>query len=293
MKKLYSLITITLYVKLSLAQIYTEQQTRHRFAQLNLGIDLQTSWGGQSAFLNRDRSVETLSLPALYSPRFIIGGTHFWGHADFYIAIPFSRSKYIQGQQEVKTTRSVETVFKYYPWRITHHKIRPYVGISIAPIHFQHFNQILHDPEGPELVTVKFPLLLGFTFNTGDHLIEIGGAWNYQANEDYYLSPRLKGEITLPQWYTSIGYKYMLDTTIGAEKDWESGRTKEVTDALAKEGKLNGLFIGAGMSAAFWLQQSEYNAEYRPYLAKYPISLLADFSAGYYFHETDVNLTKL
>ena len=51
----------------------------------------------------------------------------------------------------------------------------------------------------------------------------------------------------------------MLETTLSAEKNWESGRTKEVTDILAERGRLNGLYLGAGISSAFWLNESSFS----------------------------------
>lgn len=115
------------------AQVYTEKQTRHRFAQLNLGADLQASLGGSTFFVDRQGETNSLSLAPSYKPRFLIGGTHFGGHADFYIAIPLIKSPYKQNNQEVSYSSGVETVFKYYPWRIELGKLRPFVGVSFAP----------------------------------------------------------------------------------------------------------------------------------------------------------------
>lgn len=70
------------------AQVYTKKQTRHRFAQLNIGLGFQTNLGGSTKYLDARENVQTLILSNSYSPRFLIGGTHFWGHADFYIGIP-------------------------------------------------------------------------------------------------------------------------------------------------------------------------------------------------------------
>lgn len=70
------------------AQVYIEKQTRHRFAQLNLGFDGQASAGGSTFILNPPQYADELLFDPLFTPRFLIGGIHFWGHADFYLAIP-------------------------------------------------------------------------------------------------------------------------------------------------------------------------------------------------------------
>src|SRR5690606_18259490 len=97
-------------------------------------------------------------------------------------------------------------------------------------------------PSGPELNHTSFPLLGGLTFNSKNHLIELGIAWNYQNQQDYYISRTQIEKINTPPVYATLSYRYMLETTLSAEKNWESGKTKEVTDILAKRGGLNGFY---------------------------------------------------
>lgn len=276
--------------QLCYAQVYTEKQTRHRFAQLNLGIDFQSSFGGSTKYLDETGNTQSLNLTNSYSPRFLIGGTHFWGHADFYIAIPLFSSIVEKNNQEVIALRGVETVFKYYPLRIENNKIRPYIGTSLAPFYFEQRNNNVQYSNGPELNHTSFPLLGGLTFNSKNHLIELGFAWNYRNKQDYYISRTQIEKINTPPIYATFSYRIMLETTLSAEKDWESGRTKEVTDILAEKGRLNGLYVGVGMSSAFWLNQSSYNKATRPYISKYSTSIMPDFTLGYYLHKPDLNL---
>jgi len=284
---IFSLLLIT---QIGYAQVYVEKQTRHRFAQLTLGLDFQSSFGGSSKFVDASGKTSTLNLNNNYSPRFLIGGTHFWGHADFYIAIPLTTPSTVKESQEILAFRGVETVLKYYPFRIEHHKLGPYIGTSIAPFYFESKNNNFEYPSGPELNHTSFPLLGGITFNSKNHLIELGIAWNYDHRQNYYISPALAETIETPSIYTSLSYKYMLDTSIGAEKDWESGRTHEVTKILSERGDLNGFYVGAGISTAFWLRKSDYNTELRPFIEKYNTSLMPDFTLGYYVHDTDLNM---
>ena len=82
----------------------------------------------------------------------------------------------------------------------------------------------------------------------------------------------------------------MIETTLSAEKNWESGITEKVTKTLAERGALNGFYIGVGISSAFWLKESSYNNAIRPYINKYSPSILADFTLGYYLHKPDLNM---
>lgn len=272
------------------SQAYIEKQTRHRFAQLNLGIDIQSSIGGSTKYFDSQGNIQSLNLGNNFSPRFLIGGTHFWGHADFYIGIPLFSTTLKKDNQEVTALRGVETVFKYYPLRIENNKVRPYIGTSLAPFYFEQINNNFDYASGPELNNTSFPLLGGVTFNSKNHLVELGVTWNYANNQDYYISRTQLEKINTSPVYATLSYRYMLETTLSAEKDWESGRTKEVTDILAEKGRLNGFYLGAGISSAFWLRESSYNRNLKPYVGKYSTSIMPDFTLGYYLHKPDLNL---
>lgn len=290
MKNTLFVFLFVLSYNLSYSQVYTEKQTRHRFAQLNLGLDFQSSLGGSIKYLDGLGNLQSLNLSNSFSPRFLIGGTHFWGHADFYIGIPLFPTTLKKDNQEITALRGVETVFKYYPLRIEHNKVRPYIGTSLAPFYFEQRNNNLQYASGPELNHTNFPLLGGLTFNSKNHLIELGLAWNYQNQQDYFISRSQVERINTPPVYATLSYRYMLETTLSTEKNWESGRTNEVTDILAERGRLNGFYVGAGISSAFWLKQSGYNKSTRPYIGKYSTSLMPDFTLGYYFHKPDINV---
>jgi len=271
MKRILLIIQLTILLShLATAQVYTEKQTRHRFAQLTLGADYQ--------------------IGNLQRPRFLIGGTHFWGHADFYIAIPLAYPSFQEDNQTITYTSSVETVFKYYPWRIEWDKVRPFVGVGIAPFFYEQQNNTLEFGNGPELNHTAVPLYAGFTFNKKQHLIEFGIMWNYKNKQAYHISRNTAVDITTPPLYASVSYRYMLETTISAEKDWESGKTEKITKELAAKKQLNGIHIGVGFSSAFWIGASSYNESERPYLEKYGISLMPDFTLGYYWHQPDLGL---
>ena len=272
------------------AQVYTEKQTRHRFAQLNMGFDYQTHTQGSSIFLNRDGALTSFDLTQTHVPRFVIGGTHFWGHADFYIAIPLLYPQKEVFDQQTSFGSSIETVFKYYPWRIRANRVRPFVGVSISPYFFSQDNGLLEFGSGPALRHTSIPLLGGLTYNSGSHLIELGLTWNYSHEQSYFLDREQIVDIQTPPIYLNLSYRYMMETTLSAEKNWESGKTVQVTDKLASQGKLNSWFVGVGLSSAFWLGESSYNETNRPYMEPYGISLFPDFSLGYYLHKPDLNI---
>lgn len=285
-----TLILLILSSQIVISQAYINKQSRHRFAQLSMGVDVETNFGGIAKYLNENGEINTLDLPSTYTPRLLIGGTHFWGHADFYIAIPLLRTQFEENNQVIQYLRGVETVFKYYPWRIESDRIIPYLGFSIAPFYYEQSNNNIDYGNGPELNHTNFPLLGGITYNSGNHLFEFGVAWNYTNKQDYYINQTTKENIITPPVYMNFSYRYLLETTLSAEQDWESGRTKEITEKLATQNKLDGFYLGAGLSSAFWLGKNSYNENEKPYIESYTTSIMPDFTLGYYLHNTDLNI---
>lgn len=290
MTRILSIIILSIFGQTVFSQVYIEKQSRHRFAQLNLGLDIQSSFGGSTKFVDVNGNIKSTNIQSTLLPRFLIGGTHFWGHADFYIGIPLYSQTVKKENQEIISLRGVETVFKYYPLRIENNKMRPYIGVSIAPFNHEQQNNNFDYPSGPELNHTGFPLLAGMTFNSKQHLFEFGLAWNYQNQRDYYISRNQIEKINTPPIYATLSYRFILETSSSAEKDWESGRTEEITRKLADQGRLNGFYLGVGISAAFWLKESSYNDNNRPYIESYGTSIMPDFTVGYYSHKRDVNL---
>jgi hypothetical protein len=272
------------------AQVYIEKQTRHRFAQMHLGLDYQINIGGSTTFQNKFGQLENKDLQSLSNVRFLIGGTHFWGHADFYVAIPVYAQKMKENELEINLSTGVETVFKYYPWRIKHNKVRPFIGLALAPFNFQQINNNLEFPKGGYLDKAKLPISTGFTFNNNSHLLEVGLTYNYANKVEYYINKIQKTRIETPPLFATLSYRFMFETTLGAEKNWESGRTKKVTEKLGTAGALDGFFVSAGMSSVWWLGNSTYNEANRPFIPNYGISVMPEFSAGYYWHKQDVSL---
>jgi hypothetical protein len=177
-----------------------------------------------------------------------------------------------------------ETGARVFPWRIQHKKLRPYVGAAWLPNTYR-------QGESTKQVRHSFPLTTGLVFNSRKHLFEIGGGYNYGNSGNYYISPSEKAIVRTQPFWASVGYKVMLETTVGAERDWQSGRTKFLTDTLGKTGQLNGFTLGVGPSSAMFLKRSSHNEATMPYLGNHKFaSIFPEFGVGYYFHKPDLQL---
>tara|TARA_R110002050_G_scaffold90590_2_gene190585 strand:- start:3954 stop:5234 length:1281 start_codon:yes stop_codon:yes gene_type:complete len=271
-------------------QVYLDKKSRHRFAQLSLGLDYELGLGANTQISNSaisNPNTSRVSLNASHTPRILIGGTHFWGHADFYIAIPLFQTQSTIEANTIRYQRGVETAFKYYPWRIKKNAVRPFVGVSLTSYQWQQNTGI--DAENAVITYHGLPLLGGLSYQSGNYLWDLGASWNSSSPQDYYLKPDEIIQIENHQLYFTASFRILLETTLSAEKDWESGRTQKVTEVLAEQGKLDGFYIGAGFSSAFWLNQSKSTAFSEGY-GNYANSVMPEFSAGYYFHKPDLSI---
>ncbi len=279
MKTLTALFFILFATSVS-AQVYIDGgKTRHRFAQMTIGMDTKISLGSNahSYRINENNEIVKFDLDNQYSSRIIIGGTHFWGHADFYIAIPIA-SWNTSGFSE-----GVETGFHYFPWQIKNKKVRPFIGTAFL-------RNIYKQGEGADLASYKYPLTGGFVYNRGNHLFEIGAGYNFDNKDNYYISTTQRTPLNMQNYWITVGYKWMIETTLSAEKDWKSGRTQTLTDTLAKYKKLNGFTLSIGPSAAFYLKDSDYLSDQVPYAAQHTASIFPEFGVGYYWHNPDIQI---
>jgi hypothetical protein len=213
--------------------------------------------------------------------RLLVGGLHFWGHADFFVAARVATA----GESHFQTR--VETGGKYYPWAVRKNALRPFVGLG-----FQ--TQVYQAGEGAEVERIRFPLSGGLTYQWGPQLLEAFVQYTSQPGWNEPTGQPQSTWTVLPSWWMGLSWKYTFETTLSAEKDWQSGRTQQVTEILAQRKALNGLTVGIGASSAFFVQPNESFSGARPTLAKHLFAgVFPEFSVGYYWHKPDLQLNAV
>ena len=268
-----------------LAQPYVRGgQTRHRFAQLNLGVDFRhfSAWQTQTfSQISPEQPWEAHSLNGSFEPRMVIGGTHFWGHADFYVAFPLG--SFSRGEAGFKS--GAETGVRAYPWRIEQGKLRPFIGFSWLMTSFE-------AGEGSRQIRNRVPIQMGLTYNHGIHLLEINGGIFTNNTENYHFD-HLGSMFTthLPKFWLGLGYKLFFDVTLKAERAWQAGATQRRTELFARQGLLNGISIGFGPSSSLIYGSSPHIETKAAYLGQHRmIPMLAEWTLGYYLHQPDVQI---
>lgn len=266
-------------------QVYLQKQSQHRFAQLTLGLETQYIPKGGTALLGEQ------PFPAMYLSKFHIGGTHFWGHTEFYVSFPitnFGEAK-LEPQNEFFFSPGIETGAKVYPWRIEKNKIRPYLGAAYAIYDFRWSQQ----EESGDLQSKSYiPLHLGATLQLNNHLLNLGITYSPFLKDDYYYTRTDKANYRINPWSLQFGWKYQLETTLGLEYEESKGNTKSLYDRFMENNSMSAFSLAIGPSSAFIVgfDKDNFNAE-NTFLTKHTgVGIFPEFGLGYYYYPWDMHV---
>lgn len=274
------LILIALFITSLNAQTHGKQKhTRHRFAQMNIGVDTRYffSSNSKSFYLNENDIFKT-NIDQLLENRVTIGGFHFWGYTDFYISFNFNSI----GTSNYRNL--IETGADLYPFRLRDKNFSPFIGFSWQTSFYQQGN-------GPNQLINNSPIKGGISYLDGNHHLKLSGGINIDNDFDYYINREIKKNFKSQPYWISLGYKYIFDTTISAEESWQSGKTEKLTNKLDSLGALNGFTLGIGISSSIFTENSGYNLQNYPFAGSHEITnIFPEFGIGYYFSSSDIQL---
>lgn len=278
------------------AQAYVDEgRTRHSFAQFVLGADLMAFPAGGETFAVAAPGSGPAQLlraepRASLFPRLNLAGTHFWGHASFYVSVPLGnlRDAPLPGGGEIDFNPGVETGLRIYPWRLESGGVRPFVGAAYAQSDLRQTTDL---GTGVNEQKSRIPLQAGLTYQRGSTLWELGFGRFLNNDLDYHVDRTATAPVRLPSSYLWFGVNRQLDTTLGLSSDWEDGTTAEATRRAARAGALSGWSVGVGPSAAFLLGSAPRNQALYPALGAHrTVSLFPDVGVGYYHFPWDTHL---
>ena len=255
-----------------------DQRTRFKFAQTYMGGSIQYLPGATLDM--SDGSSHEFS--SLLHPRFIIGGTHFWGFLDFYISMPLSSTLNISEHPEganIDFNTGVMTGMKVYPFAMHNSRISPFVGASWS---FYNIRAQFGEQEAPRLTNHRIALEAGISYTTRDwSIFEMFGTYTPNTSVNYYTSRTEVGRFNWPGWSLGISYKKMFDSTEGSE----------LIENLDDKEHLNTWHFGIGPSTTQALQSSEFMTAETPWMNNPGgWSIFPEMSLGYYWHKPDLDV---
>lgn len=273
------------------AQPYADgEENRFRFAQLNLGLELAYLPGTTETYVPAEGGdFDRRSLRRRLLPRLVVGGYHFWGHADFYVAFPVASLPLGGSGARVDASLSpgIETGARVYPWPLRHGAIRPFVGASWAVGDFEHKSTA---GTGPTLERHHMPLQVGLARAGEFGNLELGLEWSPLLEFDYPVAPGTTRRVGGDVWWVWLGYKYAVDTTLGGEQSVADGTVDELRRAQKRRGVRSDLSVGIGASSAFTARDSSLPDDSSSLPPRPNGTILPDVALGYYVAPFDAGL---
>jgi len=286
MKKIIVLMAVLLSLgtySSTVAQVYTEKKSQHRFAQTYFGLNTQIVPASGSLVWNEQEQ----AFPMQYVPRLTIGGLHFWGKLDFNMNIPLTSfgSQDLSSEGQVKFNTGADLSVRYYPWRLIFGKLRPYAGLS-----FNTMSLALGNEEVGERVDgfITSSLLAGMAYAHNGWQLSAELMFLAQNKRDFYSDLQQKDQVALPQSYVSVGISRYFDFTLSNEEPKLSGKTEALEKQLLSEGKLNSFSLGVAPNGSWFLQSPDF-ADNLVSLPRHKGSFNWEFAAGYLFHRANIH----
>ncbi|MEM1122034.1 MAG: hypothetical protein AAGJ18_16405, partial [Bacteroidota bacterium] len=282
----FLLFVFLLFINFSLDAQEEAFNRRFTFAKSYFGVDfdyLPGFSGGQ--FLDADGVAQSFDYQSRLVPRINLGGTHFWGHADFYVSIRLGNFELDDAAVENELNQRVFTGLRIYPLKIQPNRLRPFVGYKFSAHQYRQFNAA---DERSQFTQVKSVFDLGLAYQTANLYAYIGYNRISNPDFDFYATRSQTVSTQFPNGFFNVGVNWQIETT----------RTVQTPEWLALKKRLaatnkHGLFFGVGPSSAFPLTNSPRISQQLPFLDQKAMpSVFLDLSIGYHLSKWGV-LTNL
>ena len=281
------ILSLVLLSSLKLSgQLYEGNRSQHRFAQTYIGLNTLINPSSGKLFL----SDQSQSFPTMVTPRFTIGGLHFWGRWDFKLNFPLAQIGDFSLNENTDLTFLTGGEFgaRYYPWRIKYNKLRPFVGFMINEMSLGIKDEVHGDREDFFMST---NLVAGLSYMSNDWQLNAEWNWMPQQSRTFY-SPDLQSRTyELPANYFSFGIVKYFDGTLREEERKLNGETKKLEKKMRAQGKLNSFSIAIAPSGAYFLKTPSMDGADRRSLPKHKYKFNWDVGAGYLFHDAGMHVS--
>lgn len=272
--------------------IYTldKMQRSSSFAQMTIGADM--------LMLNRPSlniNGSTVALPGVIVPRISIGGTHFWGHADFYVQFPMGivKSLHPNPLRSFGYFESVETGAKIYPWAISTSRLRPYIGCSFQPLAFgATVEPHSYNYSGSTYRKIATPLHMGLSYASAKYIWHLGVRWNKDIGIKYSIQPDRIIDVRLSRLNFNFSFLRYFNTNrnMGTPRIIDQLNVK--TYILKKEKAMNVWYWALGPSTAIQMSKSSFFKNQIPFFYEdmNNSALVPEIAIGRYFYRWDANI---
>lgn len=258
------------------------QKDRYRFAETYVGFETELVTEHNSFIYQKDGISHTEKLPSQITPRILIGGTHFWRHADFYISIPLTNIQF-GGSKNISLTNDVYTGFRYLPFTLEDKTVRPYVGVGFN-------SKGLKLKNGPYYTNWQWFYEGGFNYRKNNKIF--GFEMRYIPKSDFYNAySRTKFQNTKTNPFSfSLSYKVAFDATAGYSSEGAKKYMKKIYNDAEKAGALSAFSFGIGLNAIIPLGKTELASQKAFFNDEIEGALTYDVGIGYYSNPLDATV---
>ena len=252
-------------------QLTAQSKNRYQFAHSYLGIE-----GNQIFQSQNDPAAD---IPTQTVGRIVIGGTHFWNKADFYISFPV-----VSGTKDAQThyTEGVITGARYLPFALRSKAPGFFVGTFWSVPSFK-------SGEGAYFLKHRMGFEIGINqLFAKSWSIELGSRYILNQEVEYYYSKTQSTPTRLPNFSIQLTVKKYVDFTAGLARESAQKRINKTHEKLDKQGRLSTFGFGIGFSSAFGSEEIPILQSY-PFLPqKAGITLYPELGISYYLHKSDL-----
>ncbi len=290
MKKLLLLVVSCLsFIQTSHSQSYLDNKSKFRFAQGAMGLDLQYIPANGTSNTITNNQTRPLNYGGFYVPKIVIGGLHFWGHADIAFNFPVGQIGRKKDTLAINYTDQDFMSFKYYPWAIQKNKIRPYIGTAFnLNTYAQQGTEAFRTVYGGTDYKLNLPLNLGLSYQKGGFLFNLDAKLNLNSEREIYVNRTQTTTMNFPNYMISFGVRKLFESTVPQfEKRFENGSMEKEYEET--KSKLNAVSFNVGLSSSINTMVSEYNQNNRKYVSKNPTTIFPEFGIGYYLNKPDLH----
>lgn len=255
-----------------LASGQDKPKDRYQFAHAYLGLEAD--------YLTPIKTETVFTPPDFGGARITIGGTHFWGKADFYVSFPLF-SQTLSTDHDLNYSEGIITGARYLPLGLSMRGPRPFVGAQWVTPWFSYKG-------GPTLDKSRFALETGLTQVVKKvWTIELGAQYIFHQKQDYYISRTENASLFLPGYGFHIAVKRYFDFTAGLASEESQAYIGKLRERLKNSGAMSTYSIAAGISSTFGLSDVPYAGKYSWINQKMGFTINPDVAIGYYFHSLD------
>lgn len=276
---------------ISVIAIWSQKDTsQHRFAQTYFGASSHFMLGGNTEYLDSLGILHKTDLPTTFQPKLVIGGLHFWKRVDFYVAFPLPNVKWgVTTDNKYSYSAGIETGARYYPFKIQHGTISPYIGFNWT--NFNYSQKIPGQYQGTYINRNALNLETGASFRYKGFILEFNFSYMATNSFRYAMSRTSYGTLNFSPISVGISMKYAFDFTAGSGSNESKKFNKKLDSLLVKKNWHNTFYIGLGPSGVFGLASNSYNSKFRSFIDDpLPGTVCPDFSIGYFFYKPQLNI---